>query len=113
MKGTAKPPIKTAPVPPSKGALTSPPEALPMFSAADVEKFGYCPLTWWLSRQDVEEVGPAIQEGIAKHEAIGEEILSIEHHEKSAHESETTILYFAVAATIIATLGISFVSALE
>jgi CRISPR-associated exonuclease Cas4 len=84
-----------------------------MFSAADVEKFGYCPLTWWLSRQDVEEVGPAVEEGITKHEAMGDEILSIERHEKSAHESETTVLYFAAAATIIATLGISFVSELE
>jgi len=118
-KPTAKPPAKTGSMPITKPtarpAAKAPPEptAMPMFSAADVEKFGYCPLTWWLSRQDVEETGAAIEEGITKHEAMGDEIMSIEHHEKSAHESETTILYFAVAATIIAILGISFVSPLE
>jgi CRISPR-associated exonuclease Cas4 len=84
-----------------------------MFSAADVEKFGYCPLTWWLSRQDVDETGDEIQEGITKHEQMGDEILSIEKHERSAHESEATVLYFAVGATIVAILGTSFVSALE
>jgi len=26
-----------------------------MFSAGDVEKYGYCPLTWWLSRGQVDE----------------------------------------------------------
>jgi len=114
-KVTAKPPAKTGSELAAKPAAQAPsePASKPMFSAADVEKFGYCPLTWWLSRQDVEETGPAIEEGITKHEAMGDEILSIEHHEKSAHESETTILYFAVAATIIATLGISFGSELE
>jgi CRISPR-associated exonuclease Cas4 len=82
-----------------------------MFSAGDLEKYGYCPLTWWLSRGEVDEVGEAIVEGIAKHEAVGDEVLSIDRHEKTGKESETTVLYFAVAATIVAVLGISFVSA--
>ncbi|TLZ52494.1 MAG: CRISPR-associated protein Cas4 [Methanobacteriota archaeon] len=84
--------------------------ATPVFSAGDVEKYGYCPLTWWLSRGDVEEVGKEIVEGITKHEEMGDEILSIGKHEKTGKESETTVLYFAVAATIVAVLGISFVT---
>lgn len=83
-----------------------------MFSAGDVEKFGYCPLTWWLSRHAADETGEAIAEGITKHEELGDEILSIETHEKHAQESETTVLYFALAATIVAVLGISFVTSL-
>ena len=85
--------------------------ALPVFSAGEVEKYGYCPLTWWLSRQAADEVGDEIVEGITKHEQKGDEILSIGRHEKTEKESETTVLYFAVAATIVAVLGISFVSA--
>lgn len=84
-----------------------------VFSAAEVEKYGYCPLTWWLSRQDVDETGEGIVEGVTKHEQLGDEIVSIEKHEKSAYESETTVLYFALAATIVAVLGISFLSAVE
>ena len=82
-----------------------------MFSAGEVEKFGYCPLTWWLSRAAAEETGEEIVEGITKHEQLGDEILSIERHEKRVIESETTVLYFAIAATIVAVLGVSFVSA--
>jgi len=81
-----------------------------MFSAGEVEKFGYCPLTWWLSRQMADETGEEIIEGITKHEQMGDEILSIEKHERRAHESESTVLYFAIAATIVAILGVSFVS---
>ncbi|MBI4416676.1 MAG: CRISPR-associated protein Cas4 [Euryarchaeota archaeon] len=84
--------------------------AHPVFSAAEVEKFGYCPLTWWLSRQAAEETGEEIVEGITKHEQMGDEIRSIAKHEKTAHEYETTVLYFAIAATIVSVLGISFVS---
>src|SRR3990170_237809 len=84
-----------------------------MFSAGEVEKFGYCPLTWWLSRQAADETGEEIVEGITKHEQMGDEILNIEHHERRAHESETTVVYFAIAATIIAVLGMSFVSSFE
>lgn len=84
-----------------------------MFSAGEVEKFGYCPLTWWLSRQAADEVGDEMAEGITKHEQMGDEILSIEKHEKTAHEYETTVLYFAIAATIVSVLGISFVASLE
>ena len=82
-----------------------------MFSAGEVEKYGYCPLTWWLSRQAADETGEEIAEGITKHEQLGDEILSIERHEKHARESEATVLYFAIGATVVAVLGVSFVSA--
>jgi CRISPR-associated exonuclease Cas4 len=81
-----------------------------MFSAGEVEKFGYCPLTWWLSRQAADETGEEIERGITKHEQLGDEILSIEKHERHAQESETTVLYFALGATIVAVLGMSFVT---
>ena len=82
-----------------------------MFSAGEVEKYGYCPLTWWLSREEADEAGEALEQGITKHEQMGDEVLSIGYHEKTEKESETTVLYFALAATIVAVLGISFISA--
>ena len=85
--------------------------ANPVFSAGEVEKYGYCPLTWWLSRQAADETGEEIVEGITKHEELGDEIRSIEKHELHAKQSETTVLYFALAATIVAVLGVSFISA--
>ena len=84
-------------------------EPLMVFSASDVEKYGYCPLTWWLSRSGLPEEGEELELGRQKHEAMATEVASIDRHEQSAKESETTILYFAVAATIVGVLGVSFV----
>ena len=82
--------------------------APPAFSASDLEKYGYCPLTWWLSRDEAPEEGEALQAGPEKHEEIGQEVASVAVDEHRARESETTVLYFAVAATVVGLLGVSF-----
>jgi CRISPR-associated exonuclease Cas4 len=80
----------------------------PGFSASDVEKYGYCPLTWWLSRDEAPEEGEALAQGQAKHAEVGRELETIATDEHRARESETTVLYFALGATIVALLGIAF-----
>ena len=79
-----------------------------VFSAGALEKFCYCPLTWWLSREGVEEEEEALAAGERKHEVVVEEIKGIETHEVRAKEHETAVLYFALAATIVAVLGVTF-----
>jgi len=79
-----------------------------LFSAADVEKFGYCPLSWWLSRGMAPEVGPEIVEGEKRHEAVSQDLKGIEVHEAHAREAETGVMYFAIASTIVAIMGITF-----
>jgi len=78
-------------------------------SAADVEKFGYCPLSWWLSRGQAPEEGEELAMGEARHAEASEELQGIDVHETRSHEAETGILYFAVAATIVATFGLTFI----
>ncbi|HKZ47781.1 MAG TPA: CRISPR-associated protein Cas4 [Thermoplasmata archaeon] len=85
--------------------------ALAVFSASDVEKYGYCPLTWWLSRDGAPEEGEEIQQGQVRHAEVGHEVASIDVHERKARESETTVLYYAIASTVVALLGVSFVQA--
>ena len=79
----------------------------PAFSAGALEKFCYCPLTWWLSRGGAEEEEEALAAGERKHEIVVEELKGIESHEIKAHQHETAILYFALGATIVAILGIT------
>jgi CRISPR-associated exonuclease Cas4 len=78
------------------------------FSAGALEKFCYCPLTWWLSRGGAEEEEEALAAGERKHEVVVEELKGIESHEIKAHQHEIAILYFAIAATIVAILGVTF-----
>jgi len=76
-----------------------------LISAADIEKFGYCPLSWWLSRGLAPEEGPELAEGEKKHEAASADLKGIEAHEAKAREAETGVLYFAIAASIVAIVG--------
>ncbi len=80
-----------------------------LLSAADIEKFGYCPLSWWLSRGMAPEEGAEIVEGEKKHSAVSEDLKGIEVHETRAREAEAAVLYFAIAATIIAVVGVTLV----
>jgi len=77
------------------------------FSAGELEKFGYCPLSWWLSRNEEEEED--LSEGEKKHAQIAAEITKIRRREGSAKESETAVLYFAIAATFISILGLTVI----
>jgi len=82
-----------------------------LISAADLEKFGYCPLSWWLSRGLAPEEGAELAEGEKKHEAASADLKGIETHEARAREAETGVMYFAIAASIVAILGLNFLSA--
>ena len=82
-----------------------------LLSAADLEKFGYCPLSWWLSRGLAPEEGPELAEGERKHETATADLKGIEVEETRAREAEVGVLYFAIAASIVAILGLRFLSA--
>lgn len=80
----------------------------PLISASDIEKYGYCPLSWWLSREEKEPVTETLREGEVKHAKIASEISGIKVSEEIARESERIVLYFAVGSTIIAVFGLTF-----
>lgn len=77
-------------------------------SASEIEKFAYCPLSWWLSGEE-EEQTPELVEGEKKHAKLSKRIHDILTHEERARESETNVLFFAIASTIAAVLGIAFI----
>lgn len=47
-------------------------------------------------------------EGEKRHEAVSEDLKGIETHEAHAQEAETGVMYFAIASTIVAIMGITF-----
>jgi len=80
----------------------------PTISAGDLEKYGYCALNWWRSLGSADGVGPETVEGERRHEEVAAELKGIEVHEIRAKESETTVMYLAIGASIAAILGIAF-----
>ncbi len=77
-------------------------------SASEIEKFAYCPLSWWLSEDD-EEQSPELVKGEKRHAKLSRRIHSILTHEERAKESETGVLFFAIGATIVSIVGLGFV----
>ena len=76
-------------------------------SASDVEKYGYCPLSWWLSlKSDVKS--QELKKGIEKHKAIAGDIHRIQMDERVSKETETIVMWFAISATVISLVGVSF-----
>lgn len=76
-----------------------------MVSAGDLEKFSYCPLSWWLSTEH-EVNDEATSKGITEHERLGRSLWKIDTGEKAARQSETLVLWYAIVATVIAILGL-------
>ncbi len=74
-------------------------------SASDVEKYSYCPLSWWLSADYDGETEATVQ-GIKGHERLGKLLWDIDSKEKAAHEAEKLVFWWAIAATLMAVIGL-------
>ena len=74
-------------------------------SASDVEKYSYCPLSWWLSAEcDGESEG--IAQGVKGHEKLGKLLWDIDAKEKAARDAEKLVFWWAIAATFTAVVGL-------
>lgn len=77
-----------------------------LISAADIEKFGYCPLSWRLSWQETQSVASNLEDGQHKHDDIAHSVSEVKKLERKALTSEKVVLWCAVIATVVAYFGI-------
>jgi CRISPR-associated exonuclease Cas4 len=80
---------------------------LDVISASELELYAYCPLNWWLDRKGQKAEGPEVEEGEKEHERSGEKLEIARQDDIEARRSETGVLWFAVVATILATVGLA------
>jgi CRISPR-associated exonuclease Cas4 len=76
-------------------------------SASDLERFAYCPLSWWLSTKS-DVTSPVLEEGEREHKALSVELSDIMEEEKRARNWERVVLWFALTATVLAAIGVVF-----
>ncbi len=74
-------------------------------SAGDIEKFGYCPLSWWLSLEEEEVLNESLERGVKEHEKMGEALEEVKIKEEESGKVENMVLWLAVAATILSIGG--------
>ncbi|UCF08023.1 MAG: CRISPR-associated protein Cas4 [Thermoplasmata archaeon] len=78
-------------------------------SASDVEKYGYCPLSWWLSEQGAHGDDESLRRGSKQHAEIGNEVKKIKKREEFSRESERSVLWFSLIAIVIGVNAVAIV----
>lgn len=78
-------------------------------SAAEVERFAYCPLSWQLARGGQEGVGDAMTNGERAHAAVGARVAAWRRLLDDHFEAMRIALYLALTAASAATLAIEVV----
>jgi len=73
-------------------------------SAGDLEKYAYCPLSWWISKKHKS----VSKEGIKKHKELEKELKEIKKGERRIKLYEKYILFISILASFVAIAGISF-----
>lgn len=63
-----------------------------IISASEMERYGYCPLSWWLGRSGVEAKGSEVESGLAKHREIGDSLRTLLFEESRSRETSSTLL---------------------
>ncbi len=77
-------------------------------SAAELEKFGYCPLSWWYSREGTEETDQrTLDKGVRDHREVDRQIKMVEEYEDASKEAETSVAIFSIVATVLAIVALA------
>lgn len=79
------------------------------FSAAEVERFTYCPLSWQLARGGQEGLGDATMQGERAHDAMGKRVAAWRRVLDDHHSALRVALYLGLTAASAATLAIEVV----
>jgi CRISPR-associated exonuclease Cas4 len=73
-----------------------------VISASDIERFGYCPMSWWIKHEGVRVSNEKLELGTDKHKEIITEVSSIREKQKVSKSSELNIKLFALIAIMLA-----------
>lgn len=75
-----------------------------MQSAGDLEKYGYCPVSWWLSRE-VRLQNPDTERGICNHQEASEGFHGVMHQERHVLEWHFS---FLISLAVLVNLSLVF-----
>jgi len=76
-------------------------------SASELEKYGYCPLSWWYSREGAGEADKVkLEEGVRDHREYERQLKLIDEFEGASKEAEASVAIFSIVATAIALIAL-------
>ncbi len=80
-----------------------------ILSASELERFSYCPLSWWLSRSQ-DTTSERLEEGERRHGDLSNNLQQVIDSEKRVMSWERAVLWFSLVATMLALVAILIVN---
>lgn len=77
-----------------------------VITSSEIERFAYCPYSWWLSREGVKGEGEAIKQGVENHHDLEASLDLIKEVDEAAGVAETGLIGFNSGTIILALVGI-------
>ena len=78
-----------------------------IISASEMERYGYCPLSWHLDLKGIDAEGSEVNTGVEKHKEMGDSLKNLLFEEEKSRETSNTLI--TVVAMIMALVTIALV----
>ena len=75
-------------------------------TCSELERFGYCPLSWWRSRKGIQGKGKELQVGIRKHKNLEVGLTTITNEDVMSDDAKKGIFSYTSITIILAFSGI-------
>ena len=77
-----------------------------IISASEMERFGYCPLSWYLDLEGIDAEGDEVHSGVEKHKEMGDSLKSLLVEEEKSRETSTTLMTVVAMIMTLVTLAL-------
>ena len=77
-----------------------------IISASEMERYGYCPLSWYLDSKGVDAEGKEVDTGLEKHKEIGDSLKNLLVEEKKSRETSNTLMTVVGMIMTVVTLAL-------
>ena len=78
-----------------------------IISASEMERYGYCPLSWHLDLKGIDAEGAEVNTGVEKHKEMGDSLKNLLVEEEKSRETSTTLI--TVVSMIMALVTIALI----
>ena len=77
-----------------------------IISASEMERYGYCPLSWHLDLKGVDAEGDEVNTGVIKHKEMGDSLKNLLVEEEKSRETSTTLMTVVAMIMSLVTLAL-------
>ena len=78
-----------------------------IISASEIERYGYCPLSWHLDLKGIDAEGTEVNTGVEKHKEMGDSLKNLLVEEEKSRETSTTLI--TVVSMIMALVTVALI----